>query len=282
MATIRYLAAISKNPAELASFYIDEIGMRELGRSAGDDVSLTDGYFNLTLFRQRPDLIELRKDLGLHHLGVQVDSIEETIARYRELIPNGMVLREPDSIHYGGVRIFDPENNPISLSETGFGMETEERALPRIGHVAVHMLQPQRTGDFYIALFGMRELRTTQLRRRQGKFNCFIGDGFTNLAMHPYYSNRNEAGFSEYDRIGHDGTDESFEERRIGFHHFGFLMRNASQKAEQLTAAGANVADRPAIRPYAELRVVDPQGIPFDLSENKGWEVDVDKWEQIA
>jgi hypothetical protein len=81
--------------------------------------------------------------------------------------------------------------------------------------------------------------------------------------MHPYYSNRNEAGFSEYDRIGHDGT-------------------NASQKAEQLTAAGANVADRPAIRPYAELRVVDPQGIPFDLSENKGWEVDVDKWEQIT
>lgn len=29
MATIRYLAAISKNPAELTSFYIDEIGMQE-------------------------------------------------------------------------------------------------------------------------------------------------------------------------------------------------------------------------------------------------------------
>lgn len=282
MARIRYLATISRDPSTLADFYIEEIGMRELGRSADGDVSLTDGYFNFTLFRQRPDLIELRKDLGLHHLGVEVDSVEETIARYRELIPGGVVLKEPDSIHYGGVRIFDPECNPISLSETGFGIEKEERGLPRLGHVAVHMLQPQRTGDFYIALFGMRELRTTQERRRQGKFNCFVGDGYTNLAMHPYYSNRSADGFAEYERIGHDGTEEDHAERRIGFHHFGFLMRDASQKAAQLAQGKAKVADRPAIRPYAELRVVDPEGNGFDLTQRKGWEIDVDKWETVA
>lgn len=282
MARFRYLAAISKDPSKLAAFYVDEIGMREMGRSELGDVSLTDGYFNFTLFRQRPDLIELRKDLGLHHLGVEVDNVEETVARYRELVPNGMVVREPDSIHYGGVRIFDPECNPVSLSATGFGVAGEERPLPRIGHIAVHMLQPQRTGDFYVALFGMRELRTTQERRRQGRFNCFIGDGFTNLAMHPYYSYRDEQDFSVYQRIGHDGTEEGHEERRIGFHHFGFLMRDASQKAAQLSHGKAKVADRPAIRPYAELRVVDPEGIPFDLTQRKGWEVDVDKWEQVA
>ena len=213
---------------------------------------------------------------------MEVDNIDETVARYRQLVPGGVVLREPDNIHYGGVRIFDPESNPISLSDTGFGIGAGERALPRIGHVAVHMLQPQRTGDFFISLFGMRELGTTKERRRQGKFNCFVGDGYTNLAMHPYYTNRSADGFDEYDRIGHDGTDESHEERRIGFHHFGFLMRDASQKAAQLSQGKAKVADRPAIRPYAEMRVVDPEGIGFDLTQRKGWEVDVDKWEQVA
>jgi catechol 2,3-dioxygenase-like lactoylglutathione lyase family enzyme len=282
MAQIRYLAAICKDPAAQAAFYIEEIGLMELGRSDTGDVSLTDGNFNFTLFRQRADLIEYRQDLGLHHLGVEVDNIDETVARYRQLVPGGVVLREPDNIHYGGVRIFDPESNPISLSDTGFGIGAGERALPRIGHVAVHMLQPQRTGDFFISLFGMRELGTTKERRRQGKFNCFVGDGYTNLAMHPYYTNRSADGFDEYDRIGHDGTDESHEERRIGFHHFGFLMRDASQKAAQLSQGKAKVADRPAIRPYAEMRVVDPEGIGFDLTQRKGWEVDVDKWEQVA
>ena len=64
--------------------------------------------------------------------------------------------------------------------------------------------------------------------------------------------------------------------------HFGFLMRDASQKAAQLSQGKAAVADRPAIRPYAETRVVDPEGIGFDLTQRKGWEVDVDKWEQVA
>jgi len=100
--------------------------------------------------------------------------------------------------------------------------------------------------------------------------------------MHPYYTYRDDDDYSVYGRVGHDGSEESFAERRIGFHHFGFLMRDASQKAAQLAQGKAKVADRPAIRPYAELRVVDPEGIPFDLTQRKGWEVDVDKWEQVA
>jgi hypothetical protein len=60
MAQIRYLAAICKDPAAQAAFYIEEIGLMELGRSDTGDVSLTDGNFNFTLFRQRADLIEYR------------------------------------------------------------------------------------------------------------------------------------------------------------------------------------------------------------------------------
>ncbi len=281
MGRIRYLAAICRDPNSLAHFYADEIGMEEMARSPEGDISLTDGYFNLTLFRQRASLMELRRELGLHHLGFEVDDIDAVLKRYRELVPGGVALREPGGPHYGEVRIFDPECNPVSLSEKAFGMKGEAHGLPRIGHIAIHTLQPQRCADFLTALFGIRELRTTQERRTQGRFNCFMGDGFTNLALHPYYRSRDEAGFAVYNRIGHDGEEESFEERRFGIHHFGYLMRDAHQKVAQLSHGRIPVADRPDVRPYAEYRVVDPEGNGFDLSQTKGWEVDVDKWERV-
>lgn len=281
MGRIRYLAVICRDPASLANFYANEIGMEEIGRSPEGDVSLTDGYFNLTLFRQRASLMELRRDLGLHHMGFEVDDIDAVLRRYHELVPGGVALREPGGPHYGEVRIFDPECNPVSLSETAFGVAGEKRGLPRIGHIAIHTLQPQRSADFFTALFGMRELRTTEERRQQGRFNCFMGDGFTNLALHPYYRSRDAEGFALYNRIGHDGQEESFEERRFGIHHFGYLMRDAHQKVAQLNHGKIAVAGRPEVRPYAEYRAVDPEGNGFDLSQTKGWEVDVDKWEHV-
>jgi len=282
MARIRYLALISKDPAKLADFYENEIGMREMGRSPQGDISMTDGFYNLTLFRQRADLGELQNGIGLHHLGMEVESISATLEKYRQLIPGGVALREQGDIHHGEVRIFDPECNPISLSERAFSVTGDTRGLPRIGHIAIHTLQPQRSADFFIQLFGMRELGTTDLRRKEGRFNCFLGDGFTNLALHPYYRTRDEEGYALYNRVGHDGQEESPEERRFGIHHFGYLMRDAHQKVAQLSEGAALVADRPAVRPYAEYRVVDPDGNGFDLSQTKGWEVDVDKWERVA
>lgn len=282
MARIRYLAVISTNPEALAEFYTAHMGMEELGRSAGGDISLTDGYFNLTFFNQRPELNELRRDLGAHHIGLEVDNIADTVAHYQQMIPGGVIVHEPGGVHYGEVRIFDPECNPISLSERMFGMQKEERRLPRIAHIAFHMLQPQRTADFFIELLGLRELATTDLRRKAGRFNCFLGDGFTNLALHPYYRSRDTDGYATYDRVGHDGQPEKHEERRFGVHHFGFLMRDARQKVAELSDSTVPVADRPAVRPYAEYRVVDIEGNAFDLSQNKGWEVDIDKWDKVA
>ena len=43
MGRIRYLAVICRDPASLADFYANEIGMEEMGRSPEGDVSLTDG-----------------------------------------------------------------------------------------------------------------------------------------------------------------------------------------------------------------------------------------------
>jgi hypothetical protein len=42
------------------------------------------------------------------------------------------------------------------------------------------------------------------------------------------------------------------------------------------------IAPRPSTRPYAEFRFRDLEGNALDLSQTKGWEVDVNKWEPAA
>jgi catechol 2,3-dioxygenase-like lactoylglutathione lyase family enzyme len=131
--------------------------------------------------------------------------------------------------------------------------------LPRIAHVAMNALDPQRILDFYLGIFGSRQLRDTPERRMQGKLNRFAGDGVTNLAIHLFYS----------DFEGH--------EARFGINHFGFLVDDQAERVRRLKESYL-VAERPEQRPYAEFRFRDPDGNALDLSQTKGWEVDTGKW----
>ena len=83
MSRIRYLVMLSEEPAYLAGFYARNFGLSELGRSAEGGVSLTDGSFNFTFLRPRPQLREPHMAIGLHHLGIAVDDIDAVVARYR-------------------------------------------------------------------------------------------------------------------------------------------------------------------------------------------------------
>ncbi len=264
MARLRYLAFMTENPDELSNFYARHLNLDELGRSNAGDVSLTDGYFNLTFLKARDDLNEPDPVLGLHHVGIEVDNPDTVITRYLDRNPRAMVVDEPGGVHFGEVRIFDPECRAVSLSSTGFGMPKEERRVPRIAHIAFNALDPTNILEFYDILFGFRELNSSLLRREQGRKNRFAGDGFTNLAIHPYYS-----------------LTESGHEPRYGFNHIGFLVGDLTDKVEAFTKE-VPVATRPADRPYAEYRLRDPEGNAFDLGQTKGWEVDIDKWENAA
>jgi hypothetical protein len=54
MATLRYIAFLAQDPARLVDFYHRFLGTEELGRSPEGDISITDGYYNLTFFKRRP------------------------------------------------------------------------------------------------------------------------------------------------------------------------------------------------------------------------------------
>ncbi len=261
MATLRYIAYISENPEKLAEFYHRFLGTEELGRSAAGDISISDGYYNLTFFKKRPALGEMRTDCGLHHVGLEVDDLEEVKGRFIALNPRGMILQEPEDIHHGEIRIHDPECHPVSLSTARFGVPSgKEKRFPRIRHIAYNALDPEMMLRFYSQVLGLREVPSSYERRQQGRGNRFCADGKTNLAIHPFYNSIE----------GH--------EARFGINHIGFLVNDMPAILAELGTV-LNIAPRPSTRPYAEVRFRDPEGNPLDLSQTKGWEVDIGKWE---
>jgi catechol 2,3-dioxygenase-like lactoylglutathione lyase family enzyme len=262
MARIRYLALLSAEPAALASFYTRNFGLHELGRSADGDVTLTDGGFNVTLFKNRSDLHEPRMENGLHHIGIAVDNVEQVAARYRRRYPRGTVIAENGDLQHGDVRIFDPECNPVSLSQKQFGLpDHPSKNIPRIAHLALNALDTEAILEFYQDVFGFRELFEAhrESRKRPGYRNKHVGDGHSNVAIQAFYSGE----------AGH--------EARFGIAHFGLLVPDSKVMADQVRGDGASVTPRPAHRTQSEIRMRDPEGNGCDLSQ-RGWEVDIDKW----
>ena len=227
-------------------------------------ISFTDGFYNLTFFKRRAELGEMRMDVGLHHIGVEVDDLEAVKGRFLGLNPRGMILQEPNDIHHGEIRIHDPECLPVSVSTKAFGVpRNKEKQFSRVRHIAYNALDPEMMLRFYTQVFGFREVPSSYLRRQQGRGNRFCADGKTNLAIHPFYNPIE----------GH--------EARFGINHIGFLTNRMPETMAELSTV-LKIAPRPSNRPYSEFRFRDPEGNALDLSQTKGWEVDVDKWEKAA
>jgi catechol 2,3-dioxygenase-like lactoylglutathione lyase family enzyme len=264
MPTLRYIAVLAEDPAKLGDFYGRFLGTEELGRSSEGDITITDGFYNLTFFKRRPALGEMHMDLGLHHIGLQVDDLEEVKGRYLKMNPRGVILQEASDLHHGEIRLHDPECRPVTVSTTSFGVPaSKEKRFPRVRHIAYNALDPDTMLLFYTQVFGLREIASSYLRRQQGRGNRFCADGKTNLAIHPFY-NRIE---------GH--------EAKFGINHIGFLTNEMQATIAELSNV-LKIAPRPSTRPYAEVRFRDIEGNALDLSQTKGWEVDVDKWESAA
>ena len=107
MATLRYVAYLADDPERLADFYHRFLGTEELGRSPDGDISITDGFYNLTFFKNRAELGEMQMNNGLHHIGLQVDDLEEVKGRFLKLNPRGMIIQEPNDLQHGEIRLHD-------------------------------------------------------------------------------------------------------------------------------------------------------------------------------
>jgi catechol 2,3-dioxygenase-like lactoylglutathione lyase family enzyme len=113
-------------------------------------------------------------------------------------------------------------------------------AKPKIRHLALFARDPKKLADFYTSVFDMEIAH-------QGRNAFFLTDGYLMLAILPH---RLEG------------------EAAVGLNHFGFNIESCAEIMEKLENFGVEVPKpRPADRPYAELRAVDPEGNWFDISE---------------
>jgi catechol 2,3-dioxygenase-like lactoylglutathione lyase family enzyme len=262
-ARIRYLAITAQNPELLARYYATYFGMWLLGESAAGDISLTDGFYNVSLLKQRPELGAEDAVLGTNHFGIEVDDIREVERRLAELSPDTTLEPESGGLHHGEFRVRDPNGLPISLSTEHFHVEHEYRPLPSIRHMALSVPNNDAMLDFYVSVFGFQATTSNaQLVQRVPPITTrMAGDGSTALAILP------EPALLDEPADGH---------RKPGLNHFGILVPDIDDIRRRLPLG--TVRKRPANRPFAEYRVVDPEGNQFDVSSKAGFEVDHNVW----
>ena len=263
-ACVRYISIVTEHPDVLASFYATHLGLRELGRGAEGDISLTDGFYNLTFLKQRAGL-EADDRLGLNHFGVAIDDIREVEARLEEFAPNADIQQENGDLHHGEYRVFDPNGIAVSLSTKHFHAPDGPVGLPSIHHVAYSVPKNQEVLDFFCNVFGFREPTSSWAQRDEFPDVRFAADGHTAMAI-----------LMEPSKMSARG-DESARDIRAGLNHFGFVVPDMEAALKALPQ-DVGLGQRPSNRPMAEFRAYDPDGNPFDISFTKGFEVDVNVW----
>jgi predicted enzyme related to lactoylglutathione lyase len=113
---------------------------------------------------------------------------------------------------------------------------------PKIRHLAIMSLDPERLAKFYESAFAMKRLPRAGAN---GSKAVFLTDGYLTLA------------------ILHNRADG----RPTGLNHFGFQVAEQDEIAERVgDAGGFRPAKRPADRAFAESRGADPDGNNFDIS----------------
>lgn len=110
--------------------------------------------------------------------------------------------------------------------------------MPRLKHLALVSLDPERLARFYEQVFEMK------VQHRSGGA-IYMTDGYITLAL---LSNKAEG-------------------KPNGLNHFGFEVDSQDDIARRIAKFElAAPVQRPADRPYAETRATDPDGNNFDLS----------------
>ena len=272
---LSYLAIIAERPEALADFYHTHFGLTELGRSAAGDISMTDGYFNLTFLKRRPGLGEADDSKGLHHFGLSIDDIREIEARLEDFAPGVEILPESGDLHHGEYRVHDPNGYAVSLSTRHFGVTPRPRGLPSIRHIALSVPNREEVTRFYADVFGLRETSVSLRRRADNLPARHMGDGNTNLAILPDPDLMREMGEER------EVADQYYAlNTKGGVAHFGFVVASVEDVLSRMPPelAGASNERPGARRDMAEFRVFDPEWNGIDISQRKGFEVDYDVW----
>src|SRR4051794_39926142 len=115
---------------------------------------------------------------------------------------------------------------------------------PKIKHLAIITLDPERLATYYEKVFGMTRLTRPADRPNAESKAVFMTDGYLTLAL----------------------LQNKAEGKAPGLNHFGFQIESQEDVAAKLAEFDLSPTKRPADRPYAETRTTDPDGNNIDLA----------------
>lgn len=115
---------------------------------------------------------------------------------------------------------------------------------PQIRHIALFADDTEKMAKFYVDVFEMEVIR----RSPTPGGAIFLSDGYLTVAV-----------------LAHNADGQAVR----GLNHFGFKVESNAEIGERIARAGcAPPRKRPADRPYAEQRALDPEGNMFDISQH--------------
>jgi glyoxylase I family protein len=146
MARIRHIAIQTQDEEATKDFYVENFGLEVVQKLQNERISgyfLTDGHINVAVLNFKNDALAGTERgtgwSGIHHIGFQVESLEETAAKLQKT-----VAKPRDDINValglgaggarGGhgnveVRYIGPDNVNFDVSETGWVGTPSSKAL---------------------------------------------------------------------------------------------------------------------------------------------------------
>lgn len=114
---------------------------------------------------------------------------------------------------------------------------------PKLRHLALFARDPEKLAKFYVDVFDMEIVPDSE-----GTTARYVTDGYFTLAILPHRLQGSAA---------------------RGLNHFGFSVDDIAAVSDRIAKHDVEAPkERPADRPFAEFRAVDPEGNWFDLSEH--------------
>jgi len=98
MARIKHIAIRTHDVEKTAEFYKSAFGLEQVGLGQSG-IYLTDGYLNIAILSMRGVVEGETMKLGVDHVGFQVDDVNATVAKIREL--GGKALNERTEVQHG-------------------------------------------------------------------------------------------------------------------------------------------------------------------------------------
>ena len=140
--------------------------------------------------------------------------------------------------------------------------------MPKLRHIAIACQDADKTAEFYMKVFGLKKLRTTDKPTHYGHI---LSDGYMNIAVLDYKT----------DAVAGTEYGASFS----GLHHIGFQVDSVEETAGKLEANDGSVRtdidEGFGVKPSGskgkgEFKFGGPDKVIIDLSES-GWQGDQDQ-----